>query len=97
MASDHMRNGASVSSANEDAVKFYRNAAQHQPNPADTASYKSVDALAYEMSRVPMRTPRPLKIICCGAGISGLNIAHEVETGGLVNCDLTVYEKVCFE
>ncbi|KAF5628930.1 steroid monooxygenase [Fusarium sp. NRRL 52700] len=81
------------SSAREDAIKFYRNAAQNQPNPAETAAYKPVDPLAFEMSRVPMRTPRPLKIICCGAGISGLNLAHEVDTGSFANCELKIFEK----
>nr|RBQ97554.1 hypothetical protein FVER53263_20483 [Fusarium verticillioides] len=81
------------SSAMEDAVKFYQAAAQGQPNPSETSAYKSVDPLAFEMSRVPMRTPRPLKIVCCGAGISGLNLAHEVETGSFTNCELKIYEK----
>lgn len=86
-------NGSSGSSALEDAIEFYRSSAEKQPHPAHTAAYKDVDPLAFEMSRVPMRTPRPLKIICCGAGISGLNLAHEVETGGFPNCQLTIYEK----
>lgn len=86
-------NGIPVSSAAEDAIKFYQNSAQHQPNPAQTDGYKNIDSLAFEMSKVPMRTPRPLKVICVGAGISGLNLAHEVETGGFAKCDLTIYEK----
>ena len=92
MANSHV-NGTSNLSAAEDAIKFYQTAAQHQPNPAHTRGYKDVDSLAFEMSRVPMRTARPLKIICVGAGISGLSIAHEVETGGFKNCELTIYEK----
>ena len=92
MANNHV-NGTSSSSAAEDAINFYQNSAQHQPNPANTPGYKNVDSLAFEMSRVPMRTPRPLKIICVGAGISGLNIAHEVDTGGFKDCELTIYEK----
>ncbi|KAK4553516.1 hypothetical protein LTR86_009312 [Recurvomyces mirabilis] len=80
-------------SAVEDAIKFFRDSAQQQPKPAVTAAYKDVDSLAFEMSRVPLRTTRPLKIICCGAGISGLDIAHEVNTGGFANCELAIYEK----
>lgn len=80
-------------SAADDAIKFYQSIAPKQPYPAETAGYKNVDSLAYEMSRVPMRTARPMKIICVGGGISGLNIAHEVETGNFANCDLTIYEK----
>ncbi|KAF5636924.1 steroid monooxygenase [Fusarium sp. NRRL 25303] len=86
-------NSTPGSSAREDAIRFYQIAAQRQPTPAETAAYKSIDPLAFEMSRVPMRTPRPLKIVCCGAGISGLNLAHEVETGGFANCELKIFEK----
>lgn len=92
MANGHTT-GTHGSSAAEDAMKFYESSAQQQPNPAETAAYKHVDRLAFEMSRVPMRTPRPLKIICCGAGISGLNLAHEVDTGSFANCELAIYEK----
>jgi hypothetical protein len=87
-----MANG-SRSSAAEDATKFYSNSAKQQPNPGETPAYKNLDPLAFEMSRVPMRTPRQLKIICCGAGISGLNLAHEVDTGGFANTELSIYEK----
>lgn len=86
-------NGQSTASAREDAITFYQKSAQQQPNPGRTAAYENVDRLAFELSRVPMRTPRPLKIICCGAGISGLNLAHEVASGGFQNCQLTIYEK----
>ena len=92
MANGHV-NGTTGSSAAEDAIKFYQTSAQQQPNPGQTAAYKNVDPLAFEMSRVPMRTARLLKVICCGAGISGLNLAHEVETGNFANCELTIYEK----
>ncbi len=92
MSSKHAQT-PSVTSALDDANEFYRSAAQKQPHPAETSGYKDTDPLAFEMSRVPMRTRRPLKIICCGAGISGLNLAHEVETGGFANCELTIYEK----
>jgi hypothetical protein len=92
MAHGHA-NGTPGSSAAEDAIKFYQRAAQAQPHSANTPAYQDVDSLAFEMSRVPMRTARPLKIICVGAGISGLNFAHEVETGGFANAELKIYEK----
>lgn len=82
-----------TASAATDAFEFYQRSALQQPYPAETAAYRDVDSLAFGMSRVPMRTPRPLRIICCGAGISGLNIAHEVDTGGFANCTLAIYEK----
>lgn len=86
-------NGMTNTSAAEDAIKFYQQAAQNQPFPAQTDGYKDSDPLAFEMSQVPMRTPRPLKIVCVGAGMSALNLAHEVETGGFANCQLVIYEK----
>ena len=92
MASAHLT-GTTASSAVEDAIKFYQTSAQHAPNPGQTAAYKNVDPLAFEMSRVPMRTARPLKVICCGAGISGLNLAHEIESGNFGNCEFTIFEK----
>lgn len=58
-----------------------------------TEAYKTSSPLAYTLSQLPQGTPRPLKIICIGAGFSGLAFAREVETGALKNVDLTVYEK----
>jgi hypothetical protein len=86
-------NGVNSPPASFEAQEYYRRVAEKHPFPADTPGYQTQDALAYELSRVPMRTSRPLKIICCGAGFSGLNFAHEVETGGIENCNLTIYEK----
>lgn len=80
-------------SAFDDACEYYHAEAKKQPYPATTPGYKDADPLAYEMSGVPMRTPRPLKVICCGAGFSGLEFAHEVESGSLKNVSLTIYEK----
>lgn len=79
--------------ASVDTLNFYRKIAEKHPFPADTPSYQDDDVLAYELSRVPFRTARPLKIICSGAGFSGLNLAHAVQTGAIENCDLTIYEK----
>jgi hypothetical protein len=58
-----------------------------------TQAYKDRDKLAYEISRLPLGTPRKLSIICVGAGFSGLALAHEVASGQLQNVQLTVYEK----
>ena len=58
-----------------------------------TDSYKSRDDVAYTLSRLPLGLRRPLKIICAGAGFSGLALAREVETKRLQNVSLTVYEK----
>lgn len=92
MAASQLNGGASTSTRDE-AIKFFQDAAEKQPQPGTTLGYKDVDQLAYELSRVPLRTARPLKIICVGAGLSGLNFAHEVETGAIQNCDLRIYEK----
>jgi hypothetical protein len=65
-------------------------------NPAlgeATEAYKLKDELAYQISRLPLGTPRSLKVICVGAGFSGLALAHEVETGQLDKVHLTVFEK----
>jgi hypothetical protein len=76
-----------------EALRFYQNLAPGEPKPGEgTAAYKS-DPLAYALSRVPMRTPRAIKVICAGAGFSGLSFAHEIEVGNIQNCKLQVYEK----
>lgn len=90
---DILSNNSSLSAAAKDALNFYQTAAQQQPNPSQTNAYKEEDSLAFEMSRVSMRTQRPLKILCCGAGISGLNLAHEVGNGKFGNAELIIYEK----
>ena len=65
-----------------------------EPRPGiATEAYKTSSVLAYTLSHIPLGTVRPLKIICIGAGFSGLAFAREVETGNLKNVDLTVYEK----
>ena len=58
-----------------------------------TEAYKTTSPLAYTLSQIPFRTARPLRIICIGAGFSGLAFAKEVETNKLQNVNLTVYEK----
>jgi hypothetical protein len=58
-----------------------------------TDEYKSTDDLAYTLSRLPLGSKRPLKIVCVGAGFSGLALAKEVETKRLENVSLVVFEK----
>jgi NADPH-dependent 2,4-dienoyl-CoA reductase/sulfur reductase-like enzyme len=58
-----------------------------------TVSYRGKDELAYAISRMPLGTPRTVKVIVVGAGFSGLAFAREVETGHLRKATLTVYEK----
>ena len=77
------------------AAEYFKSLASTLPDPvAGTAAYKSKDDLAYQLSKVPYRTSRPIKIIVAGAGISGLSFAHEIETGHKVkSASLTIYEK----
>lgn len=58
-----------------------------------TEEYKGVDEVAYALSQIPLFTPRPIKIICIGAGFSGLSIAHAVSSGRLPVVELKIYEK----
>ena len=77
------------------AAEYFKNLASTLPDPvAGTAAYKNIDELAYQLSKVPYRTARPIKIIIAGAGISGLSFAHEIETGEKIkSANLTIYEK----
>jgi hypothetical protein len=79
----------------EAATKYFQDLAAPVNDPvAGTAAYKGHNDLAYALSKVPLRSARPLKIIVAGAGISGLSFAHEVQTGRVLkNINLTVYEK----
>jgi NAD(P)-binding Rossmann-like domain len=58
-----------------------------------TAAYKDKNPLAYDLSKQFFNSPRKLKIIVAGAGCSALDLAHQVETGGLKNVDLQIFEK----
>ena len=93
MSKQEQNNGEQNTTARADAINFFRQSAEKQPIGGYTPGYKDQDELAYELSRVPERTPRPLKVIAVGAGFSGLNFAHEVETGGIEQIDLKIYEK----
>lgn len=58
-----------------------------------TEAYAGKDDLAYAISRLPMRSRRPVRIICAGAGFSGISLAKQVESGGLQEVSLAIYEK----
>lgn len=85
---------AQASTARERALQFYHSLAPGVPKPGEaTEGYKTVDELAYALSRVPAFTSRPVKIIAIGAGFSGLALARAVHVGKLRNASITVYEK----
>lgn len=46
----------------------------------------------YSIPDTPMGTARHLKIICIGAGASGLNLAYQIRKN-MRNVDLVIYEK----
>lgn len=50
------------------------------------------DEEGYSINEVPSGTGRRLKVICAGAGASGINLAKFVKDK-LQNVELTVYEK----
>lgn len=63
-------------------------------NPIEaTEAYRTKDQVAYELSKKHFDTPRRVKVILAGAGCSGLDFAHVVESGMLENVDLQIYEK----
>ncbi|KAK6837420.1 hypothetical protein RU639_001527 [Aspergillus parasiticus] len=58
-----------------------------------TEAYREIDELAYAVSRVPMLTPRPVKIVAVGAGFGGIALARAVRVGQIPGASLTIYEK----
>lgn len=58
-----------------------------------TEAYRNKFPVAYEQSKLPFDTPRKIKVILAGAGISGISFAHAVESGQLPNVDLQILEK----
>ncbi|TVY18036.1 putative sterigmatocystin biosynthesis monooxygenase [Lachnellula arida] len=58
-----------------------------------TAAYKNKNPVAYDLSKQYFDAPRRLKIVVAGAGCSALDLAHQVEIGGLKNIDLQILEK----
>ncbi|KAJ5999337.1 hypothetical protein N7451_007147 [Penicillium sp. IBT 35674x] len=58
-----------------------------------TEAYRNKYPVAYEQSKLPFDTPRKVKVILAGAGISGISFAHAVESGQLPNVELQILEK----
>lgn len=80
--------------ARKEALESYSRFILKDPLEGEaTEAYKLRDEVAYQISQLPMGFSRPIKVLCIGAGFSGLALAHEVETGQLQNVDLIVYEK----
>ena len=46
----------------------------------------------YQVSETPLYTRRPIKMICVGAGATGLQIAHKARLF-LKNVEIVIYEK----
>lgn len=85
---------APTTRAAEKATEFFLSkAAESKMGEIATEAYKGRDDLAYAMSKVPMLTPRPLKIVCMGAGFGGIALARSVQVGEMPGVDLTIYEK----
>ena len=57
-----------------------------------TFAYKD-KPIAFELSQLPHRHPRRVKVIVAGSGASALAFAREVSIGALPNIDLTILEK----
>lgn len=80
--------------ARREAFEAFQNLLPSNPAPGEaTEAYKAVDEIAYSLSRLPLGTARPMRIIVVGAGFSGLAFAREVETQRLTNVHLQIYEK----
>ena len=61
--------------------------------PTATEAYKDKSRIAYELSKLPLKASRPLKVIVVGAGISALSLAHDVSVGRIENIELHILEK----
>lgn len=84
----------SKTSAEQVATEYFQSLNHGAATPGTaTEPYHDRDALAYAISRVPMLTPRPLKIVAIGAGFGGIALSRAVEVGQIPNAELTVFEK----
>ena len=80
--------------AAQEAVQTFKALLPREPAIGEaTETYKNHNEIAYAISRLSLGVRRPVKVIVCGAGFSGLSMAREVETSTLKNVSLTVYEK----
>lgn len=75
------------------ATKFFNEVVTSTTLPGATEDYQGRDDLAYALSKVPMLTPRKVKVIAVGAGFGGVDLARAVRVGKLPGVDLTIYEK----
>ena len=85
-------NGASGEQVNNDVPIAVTNLPPLKPIQ-ETAAYKGKNDVAYGLSQKYFDTPRRVKIVVAGAGVSGIDLAHAVESGQLKNVDLRIYEK----
>lgn len=89
---DLLKNAKSAMTSEQD-LQYLRQAAENTPLKLSTERYRDKDELAFLLSRLPMATPRPLKVILAGAGFSGISFARAVDVGQLKNVQLQIYEK----
>ncbi|XEV01558.1 hypothetical protein FSHL1_006845 [Fusarium sambucinum] len=75
------------------ATKYFKEVVTSTTLPGATDDYRGRDDLAYALSKVPMLTPRSLKVIAIGAGFGGVDLARAVRVGKLPGVALTIYEK----
>lgn len=88
-----INDGARVEVPDRSAVNGEANGEPELKPIEVTAAYRGKDKVAYELSKQFFDSPRPIKVIVAGAGCSGLDLAHAVESGRLRNVDLRIYEK----
>lgn len=61
------------------------------PKLFESAPWSSTNARGYTIPEIDYGTPRPIKVIAVGAGISGIALAHAVATSG-PGIELQAYE-----
>ncbi len=96
MTANESVNGVNGVRSNSNDIPIADSAVNDEPklNPIQaTEAYKTKDKVAYDLSKQFFNTSRRSKVIVAGAGCSGLDFAHAVESGGLKNVDLRIYEK----
>ncbi|KAF2139226.1 uncharacterized protein K452DRAFT_275341 [Aplosporella prunicola CBS 121167] len=73
----------------------HNNSSQKETGSADTSVPLESHPNWVSLLEQPLHTPRPLKIICVGAGYSGLTLAHKIKHEHKLSdiLDLTIYEK----
>lgn len=65
----------------------------HTPIPGNASKIPRLKiSNDYTVSENPIGTIRPVRIICIGAGASGVNLAYQVQRN-MKNTDLAIYEK----